>query len=116
MSGDDFRVTFELDGMAKARATVAKIQAEMKAESETTAERVMAWLDSAEPDVRRRFFVQYVEARRHDAAANDYAETRLSEMRAQLERLAQDVSDGAYHVQQFDHERLSDLIREVARG
>jgi hypothetical protein len=40
---------------------------------------------------------------------------RLEDLQMVICVLADDVSDGAFHIQPFDNERLADRLREVAR-
>lgn len=98
------------DQYTESRAIVAKAQADIRAEYREHAGRML------QVTTPLRAVTNLLMELGEHAAVLDYAETRLTEMRAQLEALAGDVSDGVFHAQPFDHEKLADRIREVARG
>lgn len=117
------RKTCPVRGLAESRAVVAKVQADMKHEADNEALRVIASFDTMSPIARMRWTRHAIERQRQDAAALDYAETRLSEMRAQLEALANEFCkpfgpDASKWPAGFaaPYAAAGEAIREVARG
>lgn len=109
--------------LSEHRAIVAKVQADMRAEDEAGGKALLRTLDSMHPEARVRFMAHTVALEREQAAALDYAETRLTEMRAQLEALADEFTkpfgpDASKWPAGFAaaYAAAGEAIRAVARG
>lgn len=106
------------DDLADARAVVAKVQADMRAEDEAGGKALLRTLDSMHPEARIRFMAHTVSLEREQAAALDYAETRLAELQERVESLAQELDGGPACDSDVDacNWDVANRLREALRG
>jgi len=111
--------------LGDARAAVAQVRVDMRAEVEARAEVAATVLERMRHRGRVRYLADMFSRSREDRAALDYAEMRLSEMRAQLESLAAvwgvraaiaEREDGPLHPAAILSSLAADQLRDVARG
>jgi hypothetical protein len=97
------------DQYAASRAIVAKAKAEMRQEARSYAEHLLG-NDASERHVAA--VMALVQEKREAEAACDYAETRLSEVQAKYESVAQELD---YYASKTDGGTWADGAREAAQ-